>query len=98
MVPKEKITVLPIYVDVSAGNAPSDMLRNKYPQFETIVLMVSRLEPEKNISLAIKAFAEAIKRHPKAGLVIVGSGSQEHVLKQLAHRYGVLDSVIFAGQ
>lgn len=67
-------------------------LHKKYPQFSKIVLMVSRLEKEKNISMAIEAFKEVLEKVPKAGLVIVGSGREFTKLKAIAP-----SSVIFEG-
>jgi len=43
--------------------------------------MVSRLEKEKNIPLAISAMKDMTKKYPKIGLVIVGSGSEKKNLK-----------------
>jgi glycosyltransferase involved in cell wall biosynthesis len=111
----EKISVRPIFVDVERiKNAPildGGDLHKKYPRFEKIILMASRLEREKNIPLALHAFAlvlQAIEhttqqgRHwarllgvPKAGLVIVGSGSQEAKLRALAAQLGLGENVIF---
>ena len=87
-----KITVKPIFVDVEKiKNAPiieGADLHKKYPQFEKIVLIASRLEKEKNIGMAIRAWAEVIKKlnekNRKVGLVIVGDGSQFNTLKNLA--------------
>ncbi len=74
-----KITVKPIVVDVekikNTPIVPEANLHLKYPQFEKIVLMASRLTPEKNIQLAISAWPEVLKEFPKAGLIIVGEGS-----------------------
>ncbi|MBI1755190.1 glycosyltransferase family 4 protein, partial [Candidatus Azambacteria bacterium] len=74
-----KIDVLPIFVDVEKiGSAPVKTdLRKKYPQFDFIALMASRFSREKNIPLAIEAFTEVVKKHPRAGLVIVGDGPEE---------------------
>jgi len=79
----EKIFVLPIFVDVERFNTASikTNLKQKYPQFNFIILMAARLSPEKNIGLAIEAMAGIIKKYPKAGLVIVGSGPEENNLK-----------------
>jgi len=74
--------VLPIFVD--SDNIKNEYagvdLHTKYPQFKIIVLMVSRLEKEKNISLALSVFEEVVKRYPSAGLVVVGSGSEYEAL------------------
>lgn len=78
-----QIEVRPIAVDMEIIKAAPVLvdLHRKYRQFDKIVLMASRLEKEKNIELAIKAWPEVIKNIPKAGLLIVGSGSQKsHLL------------------
>ena len=82
----EKITVRPIAVDtaeISAAPITAD-LHKKYPQFEKIVLMASRLTTEKNIALAIESWPAVLAKNPRAGLVIVGSGPHEARLKNLA--------------
>jgi glycosyltransferase involved in cell wall biosynthesis len=95
-----KISVKPILVDVDAVRRapilPEADLRKKYPQFDKIVLMASRLEPEKNIGLAIDAWKEVVKamdmkaattntpaaaRNIRVGMVIVGRGSEGPTLK-----------------
>jgi glycosyltransferase involved in cell wall biosynthesis len=58
-------------------------LKQKYSQFETIILMASRFSREKNIGLAIEAMAEIVKKYPKTGLVIVGSGPEKDKLVRL---------------
>src|SRR3989344_1142990 len=82
---KAEPTVLPIFVDTEQlKNAPVKTdLRKKYPQFDFIVLMASRLTKEKNIPLAFAAMKEIVKKHPRVGLVIVGSGLKEKELKLL---------------
>jgi len=44
--------------------------------------MAGRLEPEKNVELAIKTWPLVIEKHPKAGLIIVGDGSLKQIGKQ----------------
>jgi glycosyltransferase involved in cell wall biosynthesis len=100
-----KITVRPIVVDTDKiKNAPvmaGADLHKKYPQFEKIVLMASRLEPEKDIESAIRAWSEVVNtpaaapKLPKAGLVIVGTGSCEAKLKKLAAKLDLDASVVF---
>jgi len=80
---QEPIVVLPIFVDVTKiKNAPiKTNLKQKYPQFDFIILIASRLSKEKNIGLAIDAVEEVVKKYPKTGLIVVGSGLQEQNLK-----------------
>lgn len=94
-----KIEVRPVPVDVekikNASIFAGADLHAKYPQFSKIVLMASRLEPEKNIEMAIKAFKIVLETMPQAGLVIVGSGSEESGLKKLVQRLGIEKAVMF---
>jgi glycosyltransferase involved in cell wall biosynthesis len=93
-IPVAKITVRSITVDVekirSAPIISGADLHKKYPQFEKIVLMASRLEKEKNVGLAIRAWKEVIRSVPKAGLIIVGDGREKNQLKKMAVQVGLL--------
>lgn len=97
--PKEKITVLPIFVDgVKIQSAPITVdLHDKYQQFDFIILMTSRLEKEKNIEMAIDAMKDIIKKNPKSGLIIAGSGSLEKELKNRVHEHKLDDNIKFEG-
>ncbi|MFH1170787.1 MAG: glycosyltransferase [Candidatus Vogelbacteria bacterium] len=92
-----KIYIKPIFVDVEKiKNAPITVdLHKKYPQFDKIILMASRLTREKNIGLAIEAVSSLIRANRRIGLVIVGSGPEEKRLKLLASSFQFLDNVIF---
>ncbi len=94
-----RIEVRPIKVDVEKiKNAPiTTELHKKYPQFSKIVLMISRLESEKNIPMAVNAFKKVLETIPTAGLVIVGSGREMEPLKLLAQNLDIQNSVIFEG-
>ncbi|MSR71097.1 MAG: glycosyltransferase [Candidatus Taylorbacteria bacterium] len=86
------IRVEPIVVDVEKikNTIPSFDLHKKYSQFDKIILMISRLEQEKDIVSGIKAFSEVLKEFPKTGLVVVGSGSQRSYLQNISN-----SSIIF---
>jgi glycosyltransferase involved in cell wall biosynthesis len=94
---QSKIFVLPIFVDVQKFmTAPSALnLKQKYPQFDFLILLAARLSREKNIGLAIEAMAEIVKTYPKAGLIIVGSGAEKENLKLLTHNLKLETKVIF---
>ncbi len=93
---EKKITVRPIKVDVEwIRNAPITAdLHQKYPQFEKVVLMASRLEKEKNIELALHSWKKVAEKIPKAGLIIVGSGSEESHLRGLTSRLNLGKAVV----
>jgi glycosyltransferase involved in cell wall biosynthesis len=96
---KDKIIVKPIDVNVDHiknGNA-SFNLHERFPKFRKIVLMVSRLESEKNIDLAIRAMKTVLGKIPDAGLIIVGSGTEQSKLEKLAYNLNISPSVAFVG-
>lgn len=75
-------------------------LANKYItnydlQNQSLVLFVGRLEKIKNPALLLRAFKRL--KESEAKLIIVGSGSQENELHDLAASLGVPDKVIFTG-
>lgn len=96
-IPASKIEVRPIVVDVSAIKQAviTADLRQRYPQFAKVVLMASRLTPEKNIYLALQAWSIVALQRPDAGLVIVGSGPLAGELKQQAKQLGISSQVVF---
>lgn len=90
--PKASITVLPIFVDTARfGN----ISRTKHPQWKIALLVASRFEKEKNVSLAIQALKVARNAGHDAGLTIVGSGSEEEKLKALVRSLGLERFVMF---
>jgi len=77
------VRVLPIYVDIKKLREKESEfdLHKKYPHFDYIILMASRITKEKNIELAIRAMEDLVKVYSKLGLVIVGSGPELGKLK-----------------
>ncbi len=92
--PPAPITVLPIFVDAARYEG---IARVKHPQFKIALLVVSRLEREKNIRLAITALLRAREAGHDAGLTIVGSGREEKSLKELVRTLRLDRYVVFAG-
>lgn len=91
------ISVLPIFVDIERfknAQAPVE-LTARFSQYKTACLVVSRLEAEKNVSLAVDAFARAYI--PDSCLIILGEGSERRSLERLAKERGVQSSVFFEG-
>ena len=85
-----KITVLPIFVDIKkiqSAKIKTD-LHQKYPEYDFIILMASRLTREKNISLAIEAMHELATKYEKNTnirkilLLIVGEGPEREALQE----------------
>ncbi len=91
------IIVLPIFTDIEYIKSynPNINLHEKYPQFDFVILMASRLSEEKNISLALQAFKKVKEKYPKTGLVIVGSGPEREKLMQQATQHNLQSNVVF---
>ena len=92
----DKITVLPIFVDIEKiknASIKTD-LHKKYPS-RFIILMASRITKEKNIGLAIKAMEGLVIRPLNPLLLIVGNGSEFEALKFKTYKLGLNDNVIF---
>lgn len=91
------ITVLPIFVDVERFrqllNDPA--ISERFSRFKTKLLVVARLEPEKNVALAIRAFAHSAPQD--SCLIILGTGSQRHMLDTLARELDVANRIFFEG-
>ncbi|HSE34727.1 MAG TPA: glycosyltransferase family 4 protein [Candidatus Paceibacterota bacterium] len=96
-VPREKVTKVPIPVDISAytNREPGFDLRRSYPYADQIVLSLGRLEKEKNMRLLLRAFVRVRSSHSSAELLIVGSGSEHDALVSVATRMGIAGAVHF---
>jgi glycosyltransferase involved in cell wall biosynthesis len=94
---KVSAAVLPIYVDIRhfANATPDEALTQRFARFEKKLLVVSRLAPEKNISLAIRSFAEAAPAD--SCLIVVGEGSELNALRRLAAQWKVDKRMFFEG-
>lgn len=89
------ITVLPIYVDVARfAHAHASLIAGRFSRFETKLVVVARLEKEKNVALAIESVA---KTPEKTCLIIVGDGREKKRLESLAQKLGVSNRVFFEG-
>jgi glycosyltransferase involved in cell wall biosynthesis len=95
---KAPVTVLPIYVDIGKfKHAPVDpALADRFQKFKTKLLVVSRLEPEKDIELAIRSFAKVAPSD--SCLIIVGQGSEYARLKMITRELGVEGRIFFEGE
>jgi len=93
-----KIVTLPIFIDQDKilREPIHHNLRDKFPA-KFVVLMVCRLEIEKNIQLAIRAFKKFLIKKPEAVLVIAGDGSQRKVLQKMVNENNLSQKVYFLG-
>lgn len=103
-VPKEKIVVVPIYVDVSRLGFDTEELSVKVDAFRNTcnntynICMVGRLVSVKNIGLALRAVLRLSKTYLDIHLHIVGEGGLRSSLERLVDTLGIRDFVTFHGQ
>jgi glycosyltransferase involved in cell wall biosynthesis len=64
---------------------------------EINILSVGQLLYEKGHHLVIEALADLLKSHRGMRLLIAGEGYYHQNLKDICHRYGVVDKVLFLG-
>lgn len=85
-----------IYNGIDAPNFLSrDKARHQlgFPKETVVIGTLARFSFPKNISFLIESFASW--NHPSAILCLVGSGSEEHMLKDLVQSKGLTDRVVF---
>src|SRR6185312_2583444 len=82
----ERIHVISPYLgfDASAlGECPvPELVSNFLAAHDPVLISVGGLEPEYDVSLQMKALGVIRQRHPKAGLLVAGSGSLDAVLQK----------------
>jgi glycosyltransferase involved in cell wall biosynthesis len=88
---KKPIYLLPIFNKLNLNIRTQSDIKKPFP---VTLLTVSRLEKEKNIETILKAMP---KITDKAGLIIVGDGSQKERLKKIVKDLYLEDRVLFAG-
>ncbi len=67
------------------------------PQDSKIMVIVSRLSAEKNISEIIEFFPSLLEKEPKLHLLIAGIGPDKHHLEQLRDQLGLSQHITFVG-
>jgi glycosyltransferase involved in cell wall biosynthesis len=102
-VPASRIVIVPNFVDDSAFVSPSPSwiieMRNRLGigAESTVIGVVANLRPVKDHRTLLFALAEVIGRRKDVTLVLVGSGSEEQGLRELAAQLGIASFVRFAG-
>lgn len=92
-------TGIPLSRNLVSDKRKNAALRRRWGLADTdfVLLSVSRLSPEKNISLLLRAFAEVQRIVLRVRLVIVGTGILAGRLKDEAKELGIADAVRFVG-
>jgi glycosyltransferase involved in cell wall biosynthesis len=97
---RTRIEVVPSGIDVEtfARGTRSQELRSRFgvAPHQKMVLTVGRLGREKNVELALEAFARL--SDPLARFVAIGAGPHREALERFAAQAGVADRVRFVGE
>jgi glycosyltransferase involved in cell wall biosynthesis len=96
-----KLTVIPNGVDLDrvaydAGGREKVRAELGIGSGDYVVLMLGRLDQNKQFDLAIEAAAPSLG--PSAKVLVVGGGAERDHLEETARRCGVRDYVVFAGE
>ena len=100
--PRQRIAVIHNGVDPGPLPTPADRrsARRKLwiPEDAFVIGTVARLDPVKNLTSLIEAFATVRASQRDAVLVVVGDGEEREMLESLAHDLGVHHGVRFLGR
>lgn len=88
--PRRNFAVIPHPVTLP----PADVAGERDPD---LVVMLARLDQQKQVDAAIRAFAEVVRKRPRAHLEIYGRGPEEKALRALISGLGLAKSVRLAG-
>ena len=79
------VTALPIFTDLQRirAGARDIALEKRFAPYGTKILVVSRLEKEKNVALAIRAYAAVAPE--SSCLIIIGEGREREALARLSY-------------
>lgn len=94
---ESRVIVLPVMNPPLESVGEPVGLKERYPDFTSFSLAVSRLEPEKNLKALFDSFADVLRIEKTAALVVVGEGRERASLEQHARRLGIEKHVLFQG-
>ncbi len=91
----ERIDVVPRYIDGTAYERSEDslLLRDRYPQFSFIILVVAALGKGSGVDFAINAASHALRQYPSIGMLVLGEGSDLEPLAQFVIDKGLAGKV-----
>jgi glycosyltransferase involved in cell wall biosynthesis len=65
--------------------------------FNNLLLWVGRMVKQKDLGTLIKAAARVIRAKPDTALILLGAGSEFHVVKTLAHKESISANLVLPG-
>jgi len=103
IVPEDRLTVVPNGVPMSLEEDLSTLRvegrrRLGLRPGATVVGVIARLHPDKDVATWLQAAALAHKRTPSLEFVIIGDGPEAAALRHRAQELGLGDAVVWAGE
>ena len=99
--PRQRIAIIHNGVEPGPLPTPADRrsARRKLwiPEDAFVIGTIARLDPVKNLTSLIEAFATVRAQSPRSMLVVVGDGGEREMLESFAHDVGVDSAVRFLG-
>lgn len=99
---KKPIFVIPSGIDINKFQKTKngEKIRKRYNigRDKILLLTVSRLTPEKNLSFLLKTFQKINKKKKNTYFMIVGDGPEKEKLKKESIKLGINEKVIFTGK
>lgn len=103
-VPSTRLSVIRNAARLKAFAAPDpayrDKLRGLFPTdtpVSQVVLAAGRLSPEKGFGVLVDTSAAVLRRHPTAGFVLFGEGTERGKLEQRVRELGLAGRVVLPG-
>ena len=80
-------------------NADRELVRNRFSikEDEIVLLLVSRLTEEKNVSFVFQALFDLLKKNKQVKFLVVGDGYQLPKLKAMVEKENLKEKIIFGG-
>lgn len=97
--PRDRFTVIPNILDAVEFDrlaALSFSREAELPPGERVVL-VARLDPEKDVATFVQAAERVLKVHPTASFVVAGDGVEKPRLERMARNRGLGSAMVFLG-
>jgi glycosyltransferase involved in cell wall biosynthesis len=99
-IPSDRISTIAPHQRIDRSRIPSTLpatLETFYAAHDPVFVAVGMLEPEYTLSLQIEAMPSIRARWPRAGLVLIGSGSLEATLRQQIATAGLAADILLHG-
>lgn len=99
-IPCERVVTFPVFMNIDKlkNVSTGQDIKEKYQDFDVIVLFVGALIKRKNVDSLLSAAIDVIKKYPKTLFLIVGDGEEKTKLNKLSIKFGIEQNTKFEGK